>query len=67
MELYYFTAAIMVLSFTFEAIFEEVGGCGCQATLHHSSAVLANQGCPSGLETGKCDAHLQKGLEKCSW
>jgi len=32
--------------------------------LHHSSAVLPNQRCPSRLETGKCDAHLQKGLER---
>ena len=41
-----------------------VDRCGCQATLHHLSAVLANQGCPSGLETGKCDAHLQKGPKR---
>jgi len=41
-----------------------VGRCGCQATLHHSSAVLANWGCPSGLETGKCDIHLQEGPER---
>ena len=43
---------------------ERVGTCGCQATLHHFSAVLANRGYPSGLETGKCDVHLQKGLER---
>ena len=32
--------------------------------LHHSLAVLANQGCPCGLETGKCDGHLQKGPQR---
>jgi len=40
---------------------EGVGEYGYQNTFHHSSAVLANQKCPSGLETGKYDAHLQKG------
>ena len=29
--------------------------------LRYSSAVLANWGCPNGLEAGKCHAHLQKG------
>ena len=28
------------------------------------AAVLANRGCPSGMETGKCDAHLQKGPKR---
>ena len=28
------------------------------------AAVLANRGCPGGLETSKCDTHLQKGLER---
>ena len=40
-----------------------VGECGCQTTLHHPSAFLANWECPGRLETGKCDAHLQKGPE----
>ena len=26
--------------------------------------VLANRRCPSGLETGKCDTHLQKGPKR---
>lgn len=25
---------------------------------------MANQGCPGGVETGKCDTHLPKGLER---
>ncbi|KAJ7397949.1 rna-directed dna polymerase from mobile element jockey-like [Pitangus sulphuratus] len=33
-----------------------------QATFHHLSAVLANQGSPTQLKVIKCDAHLQKGL-----
>ena len=28
------------------------------------NASQANWGCPGGLETGKCDAHLQKGLKR---
>ena len=28
------------------------------------SAVVAKQGCPGGLKTGKCDTHLQKGPER---
>ena len=39
---------------------EGVGGCGCQATLHRPSAVLAKWKHAGGLETGKYDAHLQK-------
>ena len=43
---------------------EGIGRCGWQATLHHPSTVLANRGHPSGQETGRCDVHLQKGVER---
>lgn len=32
------------------------------ATFHHLPAVLVNQGGPSWLMLGRCDAHLQEGL-----
>jgi len=42
---------------------EGAGGNDCQATFHHLSAVLVNQGSPRLLETCQCDTHLQEGLE----
>jgi len=39
---------------------KEACGGAHQATFNHLSAVLANQGGPSGLRVSKCDVHLQE-------
>lgn len=42
---------------------EGAGRSSHQATFHHLSAVLVNRGGPNWVEIGKCDPHLQEGLE----